>query len=75
MNQQHYNHNNKNAGPRTFLHSLEWIVPVHEFHRDGYLLCLQDLIVQVEVSHGEAEHLIVLPRRLVEDGAYQKQKY
>lgn len=46
----------------TFLHSLEGVVPVNEFHRDGDLLCLQDLVVQIEISHGKAKHLVVFPR-------------
>lgn len=56
----------------TFLHSLERVVPIDEFHRDGDLLRLQDLVVQVEICHGEAEHLVVFPRGLIKDGACGK---
>lgn len=52
----------------TFLYSLEGVVAVNKFDRDGDLLCLQDLVVQVEVCHRQSEHLVVFPCRLIEDG-------
>lgn len=53
----------------TFLDSLEGVVAVNKFDGDGDLLRLQDLVVQVEVCHRHTEHLVVFPRRLIEDGA------
>lgn len=45
----------------TFLHSLERVVSVNKFDRDGNLLCLQDLVVQIKICHCETEHLVILP--------------
>lgn len=54
----------------TFLHSLEGVIPINEFHRDGDLLCLQDLIVQIEICHGKAKYLVIFPCWLIKDSAY-----
>lgn len=58
----------------TFLDRLERVVPVHKLHGDGDLLRLQDLVVEVEVRHSHAEHLVILPGRLIKDGPFGKRK-
>lgn len=45
----------------TFLHSLEGVIPINKFHRDGDLLCLQDLIVQIEICYGKTKYLVIFP--------------
>lgn len=46
----------------TFLNSLEGVVAIDEFDRDGDLLRLQDLVVQVEICHRQTKHLVIFPR-------------
>lgn len=46
----------------TFLNSLEGVVAVNKFDRDGDLLRLQDLVVQVEICHRQTKHLVIFPR-------------
>lgn len=59
----------------TFLNSLEWVVSVNKFDRDGNLLRLQDLIVQIKICHRKTEHFVIFPRWLIEDGTcWQQQK-
>ena len=59
----------------TFLYSLERVVSINKFNRDGDLLRLQDLVVQIKICHRETEHLVILPRWLIEDGTcWQEQK-
>lgn len=59
----------------TFLHGLERVVSVNKFDRDGNLLRLQDLVVQIKICHRETEHLVILTRWLIEDGTcWQERK-
>lgn len=53
----------------TFLHSLEGVVPINKFNRDGDLLCLQDLVVQIQICHCKTKHLVIFPWWFIKDGA------
>ena len=49
----------RNRGNLTFLHCLEGVVGLDEFHRVGDFLALQNVVVQTQVWDGKLENLVI----------------
>lgn len=57
-------------GDLTFLHSLEGIVGLNQFHRVGDFLALQNVIVQTQVWDGKLENLVISHGIFLEYGTW-----